>query len=64
MPERVAQEVWGLAIAYNLVRHEMEAVAQECRVAPTRISFLGILAVDPRPILMGRSCQSRKNYRK
>jgi len=42
-PERVAQEAWGLAIAYNLVRHEMEAVAQECRVAPTRISFRGSL---------------------
>ena len=38
-PERVAQEVWGLAIAYNLVRHEMEAVAQKCGVAPRRISF-------------------------
>ena len=38
-PERVAQEVWGLATAYNLVRHEMEAVAQKCGVAPRRISF-------------------------
>jgi len=42
-PERVKQEVWGLAIAYNLVRHEMEAVARACRVAPTRISFRGSL---------------------
>lgn len=42
-PERVKQEVWGLAIAYNLVRHEMEAVAAKCRVAPTRISFRGSL---------------------
>ena len=40
-------EVLGLAIAYNLVRHEMEAVAQKCRVAPTRISFRGVLAADP-----------------
>lgn len=23
-PKRVKQEVWGLAIAYNLMRHEME----------------------------------------
>lgn len=42
-PERVAQEVWGLAVAYNLVRHEMEAVAEECGVPPRRISFRGSL---------------------
>lgn len=42
-PERVAQEVWGLAVAYNLVRHEMAAVAEKCRVAPRRISFRGAL---------------------
>lgn len=41
--ERVAQEVWGLAVAYNLVRHEMEAVAEDCGVAPRRISFRGSL---------------------
>jgi hypothetical protein len=42
-PERVAQEMWGLAVAYNLVRHEMEAVAAEQGVPPSRISFLGSL---------------------
>jgi hypothetical protein len=42
-PERVAQEVWGLAVAYNLVRHEMEAVAEKCGVPPRRISFRGSL---------------------
>lgn len=42
-PERVAQEVWGLAVAYNLVRHEMEAVALEHDVPPRRISFRGAL---------------------
>lgn len=42
-PERVAQEVWGLAVAYNLVRHEMEAVAAEQGVPPNRISFRGSL---------------------
>jgi hypothetical protein len=42
-PERVAQEVWGLAVAYNLVRHEMEAVAADQRVPPNRISFRGSL---------------------
>jgi len=43
--ERVRQEVWGLAIAYNLVRREMESVAAHLRVTPTRISFRGALRV-------------------
>jgi hypothetical protein len=38
-PERVRQEVWGLAIAYNLLRLHMQHVAQRERVAPSRISF-------------------------
>ena len=38
-PERVRQEVWGLAVAYNLLRLHMQHVAQRERVAPTRISF-------------------------
>lgn len=42
-PERVAQEVWGLAVGYNLVRHEMEAVAADQGVPPSRISFRGAL---------------------
>ncbi len=38
-PERVLQEVWGLAIAYNLVRLHMQHVAQRASLPPTRISF-------------------------
>lgn len=38
-PRGVAQELWGLALAYNLVRFEAEHVAAEAGVAPTRISF-------------------------
>jgi hypothetical protein len=38
-PERVRQEVWGLAIAYNLVRLHMQEVAQRVGVSPWRISF-------------------------
>jgi hypothetical protein len=38
-PERVLQEVWGLAIACNLLRLHMQHVAQRAAVAPTRISF-------------------------
>jgi hypothetical protein len=39
-PAAVCQELWGVLIAYNLVRFEMERVAQEAHVEPTRISFV------------------------
>ena len=42
-PERVKQEVWGLTVAYNLVRKEMEAAALELGISPHRISFRGSL---------------------
>jgi transposase IS4-like protein/DDE family transposase len=38
-PEGVRQELWGILLAYNLVRLEMARVAQEAGVEPTRISF-------------------------
>jgi hypothetical protein len=38
-PERVRQEIWGLAIGYNLVRLEMARVATRAGVAPQRISY-------------------------
>jgi hypothetical protein len=44
-PEGVRQELWGIAIAYNLVRVEMERAAIEAGVPPTRISFVGALAM-------------------
>ncbi|MEQ1858275.1 MAG: IS4 family transposase [Longimicrobiales bacterium] len=39
-PARVLQEIWGLLIAYNLVRLEMKRFADEAGVPPTRISFV------------------------
>jgi len=39
-PVAVTQELWGVLIAYNLVRLEMERIADEAGVAPTRISFV------------------------
>lgn len=42
-PKGVAQELWGLGIAYNLVRFEAERAANEAGVAPTRISFVAAL---------------------
>ena len=39
-PERVRQEVWGILLAFNLIRLEMERIAEEAEVEPTRISFI------------------------
>ena len=38
-PTGVAQELWGLALAYNLVRLEMACAAEIAGVPPTRMSF-------------------------
>lgn len=42
-PTAVAQEMWGLLIAYNLIRLEMQRIAAEFDVAPTRVSFVASL---------------------
>jgi len=42
-PSAVTQEIWGILLAYNLVRLEMERVAAEANVQPTRISFVAAL---------------------
>lgn len=39
-PKGVAQELWAVGLAYNLVRLEMERVAEEAAVPPNRISFV------------------------
>jgi len=38
-PERIRQEIWGLALGYNLVRLEIQQVATRAAVAPPRISY-------------------------
>ncbi len=38
-PGRIAQEIWGLLIAYNLIRVEMEHVAEHAGLPPRRISY-------------------------
>ena len=38
-PERVRQELWGLAIGYNLVRLEIARVAHRAGLPPRRISY-------------------------
>lgn len=42
-PATVRQEVWGLLLAYNLIRLEMERIAADAGVPPTRISFVASL---------------------
>jgi hypothetical protein len=42
-PVGVEQELWGIALAYNLVRLEMEHAAQIAQVPPVRMSFVSCL---------------------
>ena len=42
-PTAVNQELWGILLAYNLVRVEMECVADDAKVEPSRISFVGAM---------------------
>jgi hypothetical protein len=44
-PAGVAQEIWGIALAYNLVRLEMVRAAHDAGVPPNRISFVNALAL-------------------
>lgn len=39
----VYQELWGILLAFNLVRLEMEKIAEEVDVPPSRISFMAAL---------------------
>ena len=42
-PDRVTQEVWGLLLAYNLVRLAMSRAAPRASVPPGRLSYRGAL---------------------
>lgn len=42
-PDGIFQELWGIAIAYNMVRREMNLVAGSLGLPTWRISFLGSL---------------------
>jgi hypothetical protein len=44
-PEGVRQELWGILLAYNLVRVEMERAANEAGVEPRRMSFVNALTM-------------------
>jgi hypothetical protein len=42
-PDGVRQELWGILLAYNLIRVEIERVAVSAKVEPSRISFVGAM---------------------
>jgi hypothetical protein len=42
-PEGVAQELFGILLAYNLVRLEAEQIAAELGVPPIQVSFVAVL---------------------
>jgi hypothetical protein len=42
-PTAVRQELWGIFLAFNLVRLEIERIAAEAGVEPTRVSFVAAL---------------------
>lgn len=42
-PDGVLQELWGILLAFNLVRLEMQSIAKEEKIEPTRISFVEAL---------------------
>ena len=42
-PKAVTQEMWGILTAYNLIRREMELIANEANVEPIRVSFVGAM---------------------
>ena len=41
--EGVQQEIWGMLLAYNLVRLYMQRVARTANLPPTRVSFIAAL---------------------
>jgi hypothetical protein len=61
-PVGVCQEIWGILIAYNLVRLEMERAADEAEVEPSQMSFVNAVALirycwlvsTTRPLAPGR----------
>jgi hypothetical protein len=42
-PQTVAQELFGILLAYNLVRLEAQSIADDVGVPPVQISFVGVL---------------------
>ena len=56
--ETTRQEIWGILIAYNLVRLEMARAAVEAKCAPTEISFIMALHAYQYEMMHARTLQS------
>ena len=56
--ETTRQEIWGILIAYNLVRLEMARAAVEAKCAPTEISFIMALHAYQYEMMHARALQS------
>lgn len=52
------QEIWGILIAYNLVRLEMARAAAEAKCAPTEISFIMALHAYQFEMMHAKTLQS------
>lgn len=52
------QEIWGILIAYNLVRLEMARAASEAKCAPTEISFIMALHAYQYEMMHAKTLQS------
>ena len=42
-PPGAMQELWAIGLVYNLIRLEMQEVAKQAKVAPSRVSFIASL---------------------
>jgi hypothetical protein len=42
-PDGVLQELWGILLVFNLVRLEMQSIAKDEKIEPTRFSFVAAL---------------------
>ena len=55
------QEIWGVLIAYNLVRLEMARAAEQAKCAPTEISFVFALSAFQYEMLHAAALHSQGN---
>ena len=62
-PDLIYQELWGVFIAYNILRRQMKHMAQRIKVSPLRISF-HIASISILNILRFDSLDSAGNFPK
>jgi hypothetical protein len=55
------QEIWGMLIAYNLVRFEMVRAAEDAKCAPSEISFVFALSAFQYEMLHAAALHAQGN---